>query len=308
MAQDTGNQTTHTVAHFRERGWMRVAQAIDPHAAAAMRDLVWQALARLGVERDKPSTWTTERPAHLQSLKHDPVFRAVGSEALRAAIAAVFEGRRYADPDNWGALFVAFPGQAKWEIPASGWHLDAYYGSPLWPAGGVKTFALLGDVVPRGGGTLILGGSHRLVHRWFQQHPPPPGTRSADMRKRLQTHPYIRDLHTPGDRDQRVDRFMERAEVLGGIPLQVVETTGAAGDVILAHPLTLHVAAPNNAEEPRFLLSGGITTDGWGWSARECPATEGDRQPAGSDPSRPTIAPALRRRGGPRPRGRSAPK
>ena len=45
-----------------------------------------------------------------------------------------------------------------------------------------------------------------------------------------------------------------------GIPLQVVENTGAAGDVILLHPLVLHVAAPNAGTEPRFLLSGGIDT------------------------------------------------
>jgi hypothetical protein len=42
---------------------------------------------------------------------------------------------------------------------------------------------------------------------------------------------------------------MDRVEDEDGIPLQVIETTGAAGDVILVHPLTLHVAAPNNVRE-----------------------------------------------------------
>ena len=46
-----------------------------------------------------------------------------------------------------------------------------------------------------------------------------------------------------------------------GIPLQVVDNMGTAGDVILLHPLTLHVAAPNNGAAPRFLLSGAVTTD-----------------------------------------------
>jgi len=53
--------------------------------------------------------------------------------------------------------------------------------------------------------------------------------------------------------------------VVDGIPLQVVENTGAAGDVMLLHPLTLHVAAPNNGAAPRFLLSGAVTTDNHGW-------------------------------------------
>jgi hypothetical protein len=61
-------------------------------------------------------------------------------------------------------------------------------------------------------------------------------------------------------------RFMTQVGV-DGIPLQVVENTGAAGDVILLHPLTLHVAAPNNGVAPRFLLSGGVTTDMHGWAA-----------------------------------------
>ena len=41
-------------------------------------------------------------------------------------------------------------------------------------------------------------------------------------------------------------------------PLRVVENTGAAGDVILLHPLVLHVATANTGDAPRFLLSGGV--------------------------------------------------
>jgi ectoine hydroxylase-related dioxygenase (phytanoyl-CoA dioxygenase family) len=129
----------------------------------------------------------------------------------------------------------------------------------------VKTLALFGDVVPRGGGTQIISGSHRLVRSWFQDNPPPTGAHRADMRKLLQSNPYIRDLHTAGDREGRIARFMNRVEEEDGIALQVVETTGSAGDVIILHPLILHVATPNKAAEPRFLLSGGITTDMWGW-------------------------------------------
>jgi hypothetical protein len=54
---------------------------------------------------------------------------------------------------------------------------------------------------------------------------------------------------------------LERAEEIAGVRLRVVENVGGAGDVILVHPLVLHVAAPNSAERPRFLLSGGVTTD-----------------------------------------------
>jgi hypothetical protein len=254
-----------TIAHFRDHGWMRVPQAFDADTAAAMRDAVWDALAGLGVRRDQPSTWTADRPAHLQRLKNDPVFRAVGGRPLRAAIDAVLEGRPYEPPENWGAFFIAFPSDAEWGVPTSGWHADANYLSPLWPTGGVKTHALFGDIAPRGGGTQIVSGSHRLVRKWFEDNPPPPGARGAELRKRLQAHPYIRDLHTQGDRDARIARFVERAEEVDGVPLRVIENTGDAGDILLLHPLVLHVAAPNTSAEPRFLLSGGVTTDMWGW-------------------------------------------
>jgi len=79
-------------------------------------------------------------------------------------------------------------------------------------------------------------------------------------------HPYIRDLHTNGDPEERTMRFMGRTEVSNGIPLQVVECTGSAGDVFLLHPLTLPAAATNTGHAPRFMLSGGVTTDMWGWA------------------------------------------
>jgi ectoine hydroxylase-related dioxygenase (phytanoyl-CoA dioxygenase family) len=143
-------------------------------------------------------------------------------------------------------------------VPARGWHIDANYLSALSPPAGIRTHALFGDVGGRAGGTLIVAGSHRLVHEYFKDHPPPPGARGADYREFLQGHPYIHDLHTEGDPDRRAARFIDRAEEHGGIPLRVVENTGAAGDVILLHPLVLHVATPNTGKSPRFLLSGGV--------------------------------------------------
>jgi hypothetical protein len=43
--------------------------------------------------------------------------------------------------------------------------------------------------------------------------------------------------------------------------------TDTAGDVILLHPLLLHVATSNNGDEPRFLLSGAIDLPSM-WSPR----------------------------------------
>lgn len=225
-----------------------------------MCETVWHVLSRRGIRRDNRATWREERPVHLQELKEHPVFWAAWGKRTIAAIDQLMDGASWKMPKCPGAHFIAFPSGAQWNIPSSGWHIDANYLSALVPPAGARLFALFGDVEPRGGGTLMVSGSHRLVHKWFRDHPPPPDARGAEFRKLLQAHPYIRDIHTQGDRDERVARFMERVEEADGIPLRVVENTGAAGDVILIHPLMLHVAAPNNGSELRFLLSGGVDT------------------------------------------------
>ena len=246
-----------TFEHFCVHGWMRV-RAFSADEAAAMRAVAWRALADVGIRQIDPSTWTRERPEHLQHLKDDPAFRAVGGARLLEAIDAVLDGHAYEKPKNWGALFLGFPSPQAWSVPSGGWHIDANYLGPLSPPAGVRTHALFGDVAARAGGTLIVAGSHRLVHKYFKENPPPPGTRGAGYRKLLRGHPYIRDLHTEGDIDERAARFIERAEEHDGISLRVVENTGEAGDVILLHPLVLHVAAPNTSTAPRFLVSGGV--------------------------------------------------
>ena len=218
-----------TFEHFCEHGWMRVRAAFSVDEAAAMRTAAWRALANDGITRSDPSTWTKERPEHLQHAKHDPAFQ-----------------------------FLAFPSNHAWTVHSHGWHIDANYVSALSPPAGLRTHALLGDVAPRAGGTLIVSGSHRLVHKYFKDNPPPPGARGADYRRLLQGHPYFHDLHTEGDADERVVRFMDHVEEHDGTPLQVVENTGAAGDVIVLHPLVLHVATSNTSNAPRFLLSGGV--------------------------------------------------
>jgi ectoine hydroxylase-related dioxygenase (phytanoyl-CoA dioxygenase family) len=255
-----------TLRHFAIHGWMLVSQAFDAHAAAEMRNVVWEALRSAGIFPDEPSTWTVERPGHLQRLRSEAAFKAVGSEVVLKTIDSIFEGQAYPMPRDWGSVFAAFPSGEEWGIPFKGWHLDAHYASALWPIGGVKTLALFGEVGPRGGATQIVSGSHRLVHAWFQKHPPSPGARSADLRRQLQKHDYVRELHSPGDPAKRIARFMDEEDA-DGIPLRVVEIAGNAGDVFVLHPLVLHAATPNNANEPRFLLSGGITTDMWGFEA-----------------------------------------
>ena len=134
----------------------------------------------------------------------------------------------------------------------------------LTPPSGLLIHAMVTDVGPRCGGMNILSGSHRLLHRWFRENPAAPEARSADHRKSLQRHPYLRALFTPGNPAERIARFHERSEAVDGIPLQVLENTATAGDVMLMHSLLLHaVPAAHLGRQPRFLLSTGMQVPYW---------------------------------------------
>jgi hypothetical protein len=230
-----------------------------------MCDLIWAALAKAGIHRNDPSTWTTARPAHLQHLKADPAFRPIGSERTIQAIDEVLDGQSWQKPRDWGAFFLQFPIGREWDIPNAGWHIDGDYTGELSPPCGVKVHAMLTEVGRRCGGANILSGSHRLMHRWFRENPPPPKTRGAQFRKSLERHPYLRDLYTAGDPEARIARFHDRVEEVDGIPLQVSENTASPGDVILMHSLLLHAGAPaaHLGPQPRFLLNQDIHQPYW---------------------------------------------
>ena len=121
--------------HFQTHGWGRIPGAFSADAAA-MRDVVWRALAPVGIQRDDSTTWRQERPHHLQHLKSDPAFRAVGSERTLTAIDEAVGGQTWRRPTDWGAFFIVFPARRPWDVPTDGWHLDADYTSPLAPPQG----------------------------------------------------------------------------------------------------------------------------------------------------------------------------
>lgn len=149
-------------------------------------------------------------------------------------------------------------------MPNTGWHMDGDYTGRISPPCGLLIHAMLTDVGPRCGGMNILSASHRLVHKWFTENPPAPGTRSAQLRKSLQRHPYMRDLCTEGDPAERIARFYDRVEEVDGIPLRVLENTASAGDLMLRHSLLLHaVPAAHLGHQPRFLLSTSVQHAYW---------------------------------------------
>src|SRR5690348_8766920 len=134
-----------TLEHFRTYGWVRIRAAFDAGDAAAMCDVIWAALTKVGIYRDDPSTWTTPRPVNLQHLKSEPAFRAIGSTRTIQAIDEALEDQAWQKPRDWGALFLQFPVGREWDIPSKGWHIDGDYTGRLLPPCGVKVHAMLTD-------------------------------------------------------------------------------------------------------------------------------------------------------------------
>lgn len=215
--------------------------AVPEADVAAMRERFWAFLAdRHGLRPDRPETWTVERPRHLQALRRSGAFAAMAAPAVVAALDDLLGA--WQRPKAWGLPLITFPGGA-WSVPTTGWHLDSWRPEPVLP--GVTVFTFLLPAGPRGGGTVVLEGSHEVVNRHIAR----TGVwASGEVRAALaDTHPWLGDLG-------RGRRAVGDTAVLDGVPVTVRELTGAPGDVVLMHPRTLHAAAPNAGPTPRMML------------------------------------------------------
>jgi ectoine hydroxylase-related dioxygenase (phytanoyl-CoA dioxygenase family) len=168
-------------------------------------------------------------------------------------------------PTNWGVVLVTFPNRTRdeWSVPSAGWHYDFDVHANATEIHGLQVFLFFSSVEPRGGGTLLVEGSHRLLRHFASslRQDEGPGDHQSVRRQFLRHDPWLRALTgvaaSPSD---RTDFFMREREASSGGSLRVVEMTGEPGDVILCHPLMLHVAARNAASVPRFMRSQRICT------------------------------------------------
>ncbi|MCP4004704.1 MAG: hypothetical protein GY725_10950 [bacterium] len=79
---------------------------------------------------------------------------------------------------------------------------------------------------------------------------------SAEVRARLRDRvPWLRALWTLRTDEDREVRFMGEAQIVDGVPLQIVEMMREPGDVVFMHPWLLHTIAPNSRERARIVLT-----------------------------------------------------
>jgi len=242
---------------FEVGGVVRLPRALPAPDVAAMRARLAAALAaEHGIVLAAPATWRLPRPTGFQRLTRSGAFAAMRSPALCDALDALFGPGGWDEPRHWGQPLLAFPEPGtRWDVPFRGWHLDLVGGASLARCPGVRLFAYLSAVDPRGGGTLAVAGSHRRVAALAGDAPASALGGSAGILRRLaRGDRWLRALCSSGPCGDRIATFMDAGTTSGGVPLRVVELTGEPGDVVLMDLRVLHAAAPNVRPAPRLVL------------------------------------------------------
>jgi hypothetical protein len=244
-------------------GVARLPGAVGRAPTARMADAVWAALAPRGIDRNDPGTWPQGFVGKHQALRRRRVFDAFATPAVAALVDDLLGPGAWSDGAPWGPALVTFPGPGPWTVPHNVWHVDVpARGDPARP-GVARLFGYVDDVVPQGGGTVAVEGSHELIRRLVAAAPGHDAGDSARVRRRLASaSPWFRALYREGG--DRIRRFMLDGEEVDGVHVRVVELTGGAGDVVAMLPWTLHSLAMNCSGAPRFMVTHTILATGPG--------------------------------------------
>lgn len=256
--------TASQIEQFMEAGWIKLEEAYSAEQALAACDHVWSQVEKRGVDRRDPGTWT-QPMVRMNENYSTPAFAACQTERLRGAVEDLIgEGRWYHrnKPIGWGWWPVNFAHGADrpWDVPTEGWHVDGIHHPQFIdsPEQGLLLLCLFSEIRPRGGGTLVAEGSHRIVARVLADHPEGLGVRQViDLAK---AHPWLAALTGGAPLEDpsasRIETFMDRTAVdADGSRLRVVEMTGGPGDVVIGHPFLFHAASQNHSGVPRFMCN-----------------------------------------------------
>ena len=256
MGSQPTTLTPADVRRFERDGYLVVRQAFSRDDGLAMERQWWRELEDAhGIRPDDRSSWR-RLPGDLKAAKRDRMQAKILTERVRGVLDDLLGPGTWPTPRDWGRPLVTFPEPGAWDVPAKHWHWDNGCELHLDRPRALFVVGFIGSVAPRGGGTLILSGSPRLLVQ--QEGRIPAGQRresiTAERDRFHRSHPWLMALtgQAPSPAD-RIAAFMDAETTVDGIPLRVVELTGEPGDMIFCHPLMVHCAAPNRGTRPRFM-------------------------------------------------------
>jgi len=243
---------------FDRLGVLRLPGLLPADKVRRAREHVQRRLALLGLWRDgawrlgdrpKPQ-WpdTGLKTSKAIGNKHPDIEALLEEPALLAAVDALLDGRAF-DRAVYRRPQVLFtlPNTDRWTLP-TGWHVDI----PRLASGrcpGLQLFTFLDIVEPRGGGTLVVAGSHRLLNeeRFI-------GAR--EMRRLLCREVFFRHLFSQAPAGaEDWGRLLGQTAAVGDVTLELMELTGAPGDAYLTDLRVLHASAPNASDRPRMMAT-----------------------------------------------------
>lgn len=239
------------LAEFDREGVLRLGRLISREWFGPARDAVLRRLEKLGLYEN--GTWHLDGwpkprwPDPGLKVARDIGHRHPEVEALRkdrgllAVLDAVLDGHPFdRTVHRRPQVLCSLPNAEVWSLP-TGWHTD----SPRLASGerpGVQVFTFLEPVEPRGGGTLVVAGSHQLLCNGRSLRP-------ADVKPLLRTEPFFEALYAGRANGDLPTGFS------GDIPLRVMELTGLPGDAWIVDLRVLHGPAPNAGERPRIMVT-----------------------------------------------------
>jgi hypothetical protein len=243
-------------ADFELHGVLRLPGFFPAADIAAMADALWANLQRrFGIRRGAPDTWRIVRPAQFQALERSGAFAALGSPDLIGLADDLLGQGEWERPRRWGQPLVTFPAAA-WDLPRVAWHMDYPVAAPACRPPAIRVFTFLEPVLPLGGGTVYVAGSHHVAMALARDEPHP--VRSVLIRARLEArHPWFVRLWS-ANWDETQGLMGVQTEI-GAAQVELCEMTGEPGDLIVMHPFMLHGLAHNALASPRLMLVQGLS-------------------------------------------------
>ena len=176
--------TQHQRDEFETHGLLKLPEAIPAATATRMAEQTLEYLAtEESIQRNRGQGWLTERPAGMQPLTRAGTFDAVAEGSVPVALDDLYGQEGWRRPKNWGRALVTFRTADEWDVPTGGWHLDGIpTPTTTQDPSAITVFVILAPLRPRGGGTLIITGSHRLL----RAHAPTTSAARQHRQHRLQ--------------------------------------------------------------------------------------------------------------------------
>lgn len=250
--------TPEQLDEFDRRGVLRLPGLLSADRVRRAREHVQLRLARFGLWKDgawclgaipKPQ-WPAAglKSSKVIGNKHPDVEALLDEPALLPIVEALLDGCLF-DRTVYRRPQVLFtlPNSHTWTVP-TGWHVDI----PRLASGrqpGVQLFTFLDTVEPRGGGTLVIAGSHRLLNEGRS-------IRVKDLRHLFCREAFFRELFAEvSDSVEDRARLLGQTGLVADVALEVVELTGVPGDAYFTDLRVLHTSAPNAADYPRMMAT-----------------------------------------------------